>query len=79
MQLIFFYLAVMESLYKNMVTPELEILVFQQSGGETLKDSLYRIKDLHARSEQKCSISALLRKFYIVMFAWFKYVLVTII
>ena len=59
-------------------TPEDEVLNFKQRGGENLKDAWYRICNAHNRSIFKQSIGVLLRRFYVGITTWYRFVLDTI-
>lgn len=51
---------------------------FKQRGGETLKDASYRIQVAQNWSTCKCSIVVLIRKKFIGVTTWYRYILNTI-
>jgi hypothetical protein len=57
---------------------EVEVRTFKQQGGESLKDAWYRISDFHHRCTKKYSTMILLRKFYLGISSWNRYVLDTL-
>ena len=57
---------------------EVEVLTFKERGGESLKDSWYRISDSQDRSRKKYSETILLRNFYVGITSWYRYVLDTL-
>ena len=68
----------MSSSVPFVMSPEFEVLTFKQRGGESLKDVWYRIKDAHHRSTKKQLTTVLLRKFYVGIISWYRYILDTI-
>jgi hypothetical protein len=61
-----------------MSIPEVEVRSFKQQGGESLKDSWYRISNAHHRCTKKYSTMILLRNFYVGICSWNRYVLDTL-
>jgi hypothetical protein len=57
---------------------EVKVRTFKQQGGESLKDSWYRISNAHHRCTKKHSTMILLRNFYVGIFSWNRYVLNTL-
>jgi hypothetical protein len=62
----------------RMSNPEVEVHTFKQQGGESLKDAWYRISNAHHRCTKKHSTMILLRKFYVGISSWNRYVLDTL-
>jgi hypothetical protein len=62
----------------KMINPEVEVHTFKQQGGESLKDAWYRISNAHHRCTKKHSTMMLLRKFYVGITSWNRYVLDTL-
>jgi hypothetical protein len=62
-----------------MSNPEVEVHTFKQQGGESLKDSWYRISNAHHRCTKKYSIMILLRNCYVGISSWNRYVLDTLV
>src|SRR6266699_989256 len=58
-----------------MSNPEVEVRSFKQQGGESLKDSWYRIVNSHHRCIKKHSTTILLRNFYVGISCWNRHVL----
>src|ERR1044072_8846248 len=58
---------------------EVEVLTFTQRGGESLKDAWYRSSDLSKRATKKQSTTILLRKFYVGITSWNRFLLDTAI
>src|ERR1043165_9216551 len=56
-----------------------EVLTFTQRGGESLKDSWYRINDSQKRATKKQSTAILLINFYVVINSWNRFLLDTAI
>jgi hypothetical protein len=56
---------------------EVDICIFKQQGGESLKDAWYRISNAHHRCKKKHSTMNLLRNFYVGISSWNRYVLDT--
>src|SRR3954463_16620216 len=56
-----------------------EILTFKQRGGESLKDSSFRINDSQKRATKKQYTTILLRNFYVGITSWNRFVLDTAI
>ncbi len=61
-----------------MSIPEVEFRSFKQQGGESLKDSWYRISNAHHRCTKKYSTMILLRNFYVGLSSLNRYVLDTL-
>jgi hypothetical protein len=61
-----------------MSIPEVEVRSFKQQSGESLKDAWYRISNAHHRCTKKYSTMILLRKFYVGISSWNRYVLDTL-
>ena len=68
----------MTSLLSSPLSPESEVLNFNQREGENLKDAWYRICNAQNRSTRRQSTSVLLRNFYVGANPWFRYILDTI-
>jgi hypothetical protein len=49
----------------KMSIPKVVVRSFKQQGGESLKDSWYRISNVHHRFSKKYSTMILLRNFYV--------------
>lgn len=62
----------------TVMSPEMEVFLFKQRSGETLKDAWFRIQDAQNRSTCKCSTVVLIRNFYIGLSTWNRYILDTI-
>jgi DNA-directed RNA polymerase subunit H (RpoH/RPB5) len=62
-----------------MSNPKVEVHTFKQQGGESLKDAWYRISNAHHRCTKKHSTMILLRKFYVGISSWNRYVLDTFV
>ena len=58
---------------------EAEVLTFKQRGGESLKDAWYRINDSQKRATKKQTTTILLRKFYVGITSWNRFILDTAI
>src|SRR4051812_9044812 len=58
---------------------EAEVLTFKQRGGESLKDTWYRINDSQKRDTKKQSTTVLLRNFYVEITSWNRFILDTAI
>src|ERR1041384_4775360 len=58
---------------------EEEVLTFTQRSGESLKDAWYRINDSQKRATKKQSTTILLRKFYVGITSWNRFILDTAI
>src|SRR4051812_30366511 len=56
---------------------EAEVLTFTQRGGESLKDSWYRINDSQKRATKKQSTTILLTNFHVGITSWNRFVLDT--
>ena len=68
----------MASSLSSPLSPENEVLNFEQREGENLKDAWYRICNAQNRSTRKQSTSVLLRNFYVGVNPWYRYILDTI-
>src|SRR3954471_8047919 len=53
---------------------EAEVLTFTQRGGESLKDTWYRINGSTKRATKKQSITILLRNFYVGITSWNRFI-----
>jgi hypothetical protein len=62
----------------RMSNPEVEVRNFKQQGGERLKDAWYRISNAHHRCTKKPSTMILLKKIYVGISSWNRYVLDTL-
>jgi hypothetical protein len=62
----------------RMSNPKVEVHTFKQQGGESLKDAWYRMSNAHHRCTKKHSTMILLRKFYVGISSWNRYVLDTL-
>src|SRR3954466_14523095 len=58
---------------------EVEVITFNQRGGESLKDDWYRINDSQKRATKKQSTTTLLRNFYVGITPWNRFILDTAI
>src|SRR3954470_18085539 len=56
-----------------------KVLTFTQRGGESLKDAWYRINDSRKRATKTQSTTVLLRKFYVGITSWNRFLLDTAI
>jgi hypothetical protein len=61
-----------------MSNPEVEVRTFKQQGGESLKDAWYHISNSHHRCTKKHSTMILLKKKYVGITSWNRYVLDTL-
>jgi hypothetical protein len=64
--------------FARMSNPKVDVRTFKQQGGESLKDSWYRISNTHHRCTKKHSTMILLRNFYVGISSWNRYVLDTL-
>jgi hypothetical protein len=62
-----------------MSNPEVKVHTFKQQGGESLKDVWYRISNSHHRCTKKHSTMILLKKNYVGITSWYRYVLDTLV
>jgi hypothetical protein len=62
-----------------MSNPKVEVHTFKQQGGESLKDAWYRISNSHHRYTKKHSTMILLKKIYVGISNWNRYVLDTLV
>ena len=69
--------AIIDGSSSTICTPEDEVN-FKQRGGENLKDAWYRICNAHNRPIRKQSTVVLLRRFYVGITIWYRFVLDTI-
>jgi hypothetical protein len=65
--------------FVRMSNPEVEVHTFKNQGGESLKDAWYRISNAHHRCTKKHSTMILLKKIYVGISSWNRYVLDTLV